>query len=578
MNATVAAILATFAALGARTDEINLKSLAVNWDDSGTTKFVLGTGDYSDSKWSWTKERVFDGEIELDNGGTPDWRWFEPGSVHSENENAWAGYGVTEPVVVTGIRFMPRHDEYATRAIGCRFEGANKSDFSDAVTLYTIPSTDAATLQAGWQTVGAAALNAAAMTTSFSYLRVIGDFCGNMIEVEFYGQTWAEATGKAPAAAPQNLALAVDDVDTDAVTLTWNAPTVPCISTLVIRSTAPGGSTFEVTNTLAATTTTYTDSDAVRIPGVNYYYRVAFASGANVGPASGVVSHRHVAEISVTPGSGGMRAIEYDHDYEAATATSAANLFDGDTTTRPDVVNASNGNTGVAVGVDFGEGNECVVTRFAVFPSREWNNNLGENGQWVVGRSDGIVLNGSNDTTDWKNGAAISAACDLYEENTWDDTRLAWHAFDTMDAATAYRYVYLTKPARGNLEGQRTDEFYGNVRELKLYGWNAANAAAVLLAPEISSVQWKGSEVKLAWSAAQNATGYRIERKRDNGAWEAVSTVTATEYTDASIARPTKGTYAYRIASIDGSASVAYTLGVVPTGTPSPRGFVMAFR
>jgi hypothetical protein len=122
-----------------------------------------------------------------------------------------------------------------------------------------------------------------------------------------------------------------------------------------------------------------------------------------------------------------------------------------------------------------------------------------------------------------------------------------------------------------------TSDFYGNCAELQLFGYPAA-ALEVLLAPEISSVQWKGSEVKLAWSAAQNATGYRIERKRDNGAWETVSTVTATEYTDASIARPTKGTYAYRIASIDGSASVAYTLGVVPTGTPSPRGFVMTFR
>jgi len=495
--------------------------------------------------------------------------------VHSENEDAWAGYGVTEPVVVTGIRFMPRHDEYATRVVGCRFEGANQSDFSDAVTLYTIPSTDAATLQAGWQTVGADALNAAAATTSFSYLRVIGDFCGNMIEVDFYGKTWADATSEAPAAAPQNLALAVDDVDADAVTLTWDAPTEPCISAQVVRSTAPGGTSSDVTNTVAATTTTFTDSDTARVPGVTYYYRVAFANGANAGPASGVVSHRHVAEILVTTGSGGTSAIEHDHDYNAETAMSAASLFDGDTTTKPDVVNASNGNTGVAVGVDFGEGNECVVTRFAVFPCREWNNTLS---QWVVGRSDGIVLNGSNDTTDWKNGAAISAACDLYEENTWDDTRLAWHAFGTTDATTAYRYVYLTKPARENLEGQRTDEFYGNVRELKLYGWRAADAAAVLLAPEISSVQWKGSKVRLAWAAAQNATGYRIERKWNDGAWEEVATVEGTEYADSSMAHPTIGAYSYRIASLDGNSSVAYTLDVVPTGTPSPRGLMVVFQ
>ena len=100
----------------------------------------------------------------------------------------------------------------------------------------------------------------------------------------------------------------------------------------------------------------------------------------------------------------------------------------------------------------------------------------------------------------------------------------------------------------------------------------------MLLAPEISSVEWKGSKVKLAWAAAQNATSYRIERKRNDAAWETVATVTGTEYTDASITRPTKDTYTYRIASIDGNASVAYTLAVVPTGTPSSRGLAIIFR
>jgi hypothetical protein len=91
-------------------------------------------------------------------------------------------------------------------------------------------------------------------------------------------------------------------------------------------------------------------------------------------------------------------------------------------------------------------------------------------------------------------------------------------------------------------------------------------------------VQWKGAKVKLAWSAAQNATSYRIERKRNDGAWETVSTVTGTEYTDASISKPTNGTYTYRIASVDGNSSVAYTLDVVPTGTPTPRGLVIIFK
>ena len=93
-------------------------------------------------------------------------------------------------------------------------------------------------------------MNAAAATTSFSYLRVIGDFCGNMIEVEFYGQTWAEATGKAPAAAPQNLALAVDDVERKRNDGAWET-----VSTV--------------------TGTEYTDASITRPTKGTYTYRIA---------------------------------------------------------------------------------------------------------------------------------------------------------------------------------------------------------------------------------------------------------------------------------------------------------------
>ena len=82
----------------------------------------------------------------------------------------------------------------------------------------------------------------------------------------------------------------------------------------------------------------------------------------------------------------------------------------------------------------------------------------------------------------------------------------------------------------------------------------------------------------MACAAAQNATSYRIERRKVGGAWEVVATVDGTTYDDTTITHPTKGSYSYRIASLDGNSSVAYTLDFVPTGTPSPRGLVIIFK
>ena len=67
---------------------VNLKTYAVTTDG----KFVLGTGDYSNSEGDWTKERVYDEVTELQNGDEVVQRWFEPGSVHGDSECNWAGY------------------------------------------------------------------------------------------------------------------------------------------------------------------------------------------------------------------------------------------------------------------------------------------------------------------------------------------------------------------------------------------------------------------------------------------------------------------------------------------------------
>ena len=574
---SIAALAASCALAGTYThttytgSDMNLKTLAVETDG----KFVLGTGDYAGEEWTWTKERVYDGFTAIQDGDNVAQRWFEPGWVHGPADRNWAGYQTQSPVVVTHVSFITRHDDYASRARGCRFEGANTADFSDAVALYAVPAdAEIETLKAGWVEVDVAG---AALSSPFTYLRVVADdeFCGNFIEVEFYGKTWADATSEAPSAAPQNFTAVGGDAN---VTLSWDLPSFSCQSVRVVRATAPGGPFTTTVATLPSVSNTCEDASANLTPGVKYYYSAYFLNNVNDAELAGVpapaASYRHVAEIAFDASS--MTAVEYHHDYGSEAATvSAAKLFDGDTTTKPDVVNSSAGNSGVKVGIDFGAGNEHVITRFKVFPSREWNGTLN---QWVVGRSDGIQLAGSNDTSDWTIGTDISDVCDIYKENVWDDTQLSWSAFDTT-VTNAYRYVFLKKDARQGLADCRTDEFYGNVRELKLYGYSVADAMSVLLAPEDIAAEWHGTRAVITWAASPNAASYKVERSSDGGAtWtELAEGIADTTYTD----RPTKATsisYIYRVASVDGNGGLAYTISITPTGTPAAPGLAITIR
>ena len=537
--------------------DIDLKTLAVETDG----KFVLGTGNYSDDEWSWTKERIYDGVTELQNEGKADYRWFEPGWVNGDTGDTacnWAGYQTQSPVVVTHISFLARNDEdeCAARARGCRFEGANSAEFSDPVVLYTVPAdTDIETLKAGW--VEIAIDDATLLNTPFTYLRVVADdeFCGNFIEVEFYGQTWADATSEAPSAAPQNFTLASAGDDADTVTLAWDIPGFSCMSTRVFRATAPGGPFTTIVATLPSTTATCTDSLA-RTPGVAYYYCARFFNVKDAaelaGPVSATQEHRHYAEIA--------------YDWETMTpiaqaewnADQARFAFDNDTTTFPDL-NASTEDLKkrFKVGVDLGA--EYVATGFKVYPRT--HNNLGE-------RANGAYLAGSSDDSDIDNFSWAENPVALSPEMAGiAESEEKWYTFSTTNH-TPCRFIYLMKPT--------SQEFYGNVAELKLYGYLQSNVESVLLAPENAAAAWHGTRAVITWTASPNAASYKVERSSDGGVtWtELDNGITNTTYTD----RPTKATsisYIYRVASVDNSGNLAYTVSITPTGTPTAPGMTI---
>lgn len=566
-----AAAVASIAALAAQASEVNLISLAVTnivettySDDNGSVvtnipSVVFGTGGFNSYNqwgvcwWDNRKDCAFDGFGWYDNNGTTE----AQGHVEFDSEEAiWTGYQVSAAAVVSRIRFLSTPDPEsdngwvrAERTLGCSFQAANSADFSDAVTLYTVGEGGETkySLTNGWQEVPVSSAQ------SFTYLRFYapeGKKGGSIAEVEFYGQTWAEATSGTPSAAPQNLTISSVDADTDAVTLTWDAPTEPCRSAKVIRSTAPGGSTFDVTlETLSATTLTYTDSDAARIPGVTYYYRVAFANEDNVGPVSEAVSHRHVVQLERTSLSdtslkNGMSAIFYDWDN-----STGALAFDGNVATFADI-NANDGyKENIKIGVDLGAA--YVIDTFKIYPRSDG----------YLYRLNGVVLGASNDSSDWKNGTAISAACAISDA--------AWYAFETTDKRP-YRYVYVMKP--------NDDDFYGNVAELALYGYTLASSQSVLLAPENAAAEWRGSKAVIAWTASPNAASYQVERKADGGDWTVVAQGLAEQQYVDRPERPTKVGYIYRVASVDGNGGLAYTVSVTPTGTPSPSGMAIILR
>ena len=523
--------------------DTNLKTIAVVADG----KFVLGTGDYSNSEWDWTKERIYDGVTELQDGENVKYRWFEPGS----GDFNWAGYQTQRPVVVTHISFLTRHDNYAERARGCRFEGANTADFSDAVALYTVPAdADVETLKAGWVEVDVAG---AALSSPFTYLRVVADdeFCGNFIEVEFYGKTWADATSGTPASAPQNLTAVGVDAN---VTLSWDLPSLSCQSVRVVRATAPGGPFTTTVATLAATTISCEDAISGLSVGVKYYYRAYFLN--TVGETeykselSASASFRRVEQLERTSLSdtqlkAGMSVVGYNWNLD----TTGARAFDGDIATFADLNAEETDKVNIKIGVDLGSA--YVIDSFKIYPRSDS----------YLYRLNGVVLGASNDSGNWMNGTAISASCGI--------TAAQWYTFETTDKA-AYRYVYVMKPNDG--------DFYGNVAELALCGYTLASSQSVLLAPEDLAAEWHGTRAVITWTASPNAASYKVERKADGGDWTVVAQgLTEQQYVDRP-ERPTRVGYIYRVASVDGNGGLAYTISITPIGTPAAPGLSIFFR
>ena len=182
---TVAAMVCAGAAFA---EEVNLRTLAVTNPDGSLKVMWHGSNEWWNSVGEYAP---FDGDTTT---------FIDPKRIYVPT---WVGYELTEPRVLTRIRFCtPTRTDIEDRLRSCQVQGANEPDFSDAVVLLDVRNA----VPEHWLIEGTpywVEAPAQAMPTpqAFKYFRFIqykratnangvnegSYYCGNVAELEFYG-------------------------------------------------------------------------------------------------------------------------------------------------------------------------------------------------------------------------------------------------------------------------------------------------------------------------------------------------------------------------------------------------------
>lgn len=434
---------------------------------------------------------------------------FFDGIQSSGGNNLWGAIDMGTARTITGIRYVPRRD-VPTRMTGGLFQAADNTNFTGAVTLYTItvmPPTNITT---------EVVLNT---PVSYRYVRYLSPNSGwgNAAEIEF---------DLAPAApkTPISLAATSTDITNDYPVLSWAYDVYTVVaSSCVYRATAPGGPYTALTpEGLSGRTLTDTNLAV----GVLYYYKVSTLGTNSDGgllesPLSSAITYRRCARIErewgATAVKPGVTVFQIGSNYNNSTSVGADKLFDGSLTTFADVLPSA-----CTVGVDLGKPYGVGKMRFS--PRTTY-----------LSRVNGAVLRGSNNLASAMTLATFAnGAANVY----------------TLQATTnsdSYRYVFATR-----LDGQ---EFYGNIAELELYGWSADSLTNVLTAPMSMAFTIQSGSLGVSWAAGGNATAYRLERMLadDSSDWGVIGTSTTTNLSDSTAVSGVR--YFYRVASLRTTAS-----------------------
>ena len=177
----------------------------------------------------------------------------------------WVGlhFGASVSNAITLINYCPR-SSYEGRTVGGIFQGANQSDFSDAVALCTVTAQPPSSVFTSVSITN---------TSAFRYVRYLSPTNGycNVAELEFYG--YLAGASVPPPAAPGGLAAAA--VSASQINLTWNA--VTNAAAYNVKRSATNGGPYVVIAT-GVIGISFTDSG---LTGSTTYFYVV--SGVNAG-------------------------------------------------------------------------------------------------------------------------------------------------------------------------------------------------------------------------------------------------------------------------------------------------------
>ncbi len=345
----------------------------------------------------------------------------------------WAALDLGTPRTITGVRYTPRRipegwDGGPGRMVGGRFEAADNADFTGAVTLYTIPSAP------GF--AGMAEYALASPVGPYRYVRYVSPpgGWGNAGELEY---DLAPEAPLAPSSLTITSALSPNYnplLTNDYPVLTWTFASLNLDVGRVYRATSPGGPYTAVASGVSGRT--WTDTGA-QVGKLNYYKVCALDSrDGSEGPLSDAVSYRRCEWLerswdnrtAVKPGMSLITAGTVNF------GLGVDRMFDGDLSSFPDV---SPGNS--SVGVDLGKRYCIGHVRFSARAGLEY-------------RANGAELRGSNSAT-------LSPYTTLA---TFSGGVAGVYATVSTTSSEAFRYIFVTKDS---------GDFYGNITELELYGW-----------------------------------------------------------------------------------------------------------
>ena len=449
-------------------------------------------------------------------------------SFNSAAENqTWIGVDFGAMRSVTGVRFIPRNERNA-RMQNAVVQVANAADFSDATTAYT------------WAAANAPGtfLNTIVFDVPVNgrYVRWLGQGSDRMLsvaEIEFLNAAVVFDTEIPAGLVPADVTATSDAfLSGGCPTLAWTDVSGGTFPVQVFRATAAGGP-YESVAGLAAGSTNWTDTTAVL--GVRYYYTLQYTNTVSVGTASERVAYRRLRRLERTADDNtklkaGVTVRLSNTGNENNATWKSSNAFDGDTSTS---VSCPVADTRIAL--DFGESKVGVaLVRAHASPAR-----LGRLQTARVYATDGDYL-----TT----GVQVSDGCLPYSTS--------WVSVTCSDP-TCYKVYYLMRPDYR--------DFFSCMSELEMYGWEAADESAILLAPTRLTKTVSASAIALAWNVCNRAASYRVE-KLVGGAWTALATTTSPAFTDGSV--PLDGTsVSYRIVSVaSGGAeeAISETFTIVP--------------